>query len=113
LLPRHDDVDIVATSQAVVRHGKERVGVWRQVDSDDLRFLVDDVVDETRVLVAKAIVVLPPNMGGEEVVEGRDGTPPRDLPGRLEPLRVLVEHGVDDVDERLVAREKAVAAREE
>ena len=32
---------------------------------------------------------------------------------RLEPLRMLVEHGVDDVDERLVAVEEPMAAGEE
>jgi hypothetical protein len=35
---------------------------------------------------------------------------PRDLAAHLEPLGVLVEHRIDDVDEGLVAREQAVAA---
>ena len=39
--------------------------------------------------------------------------PPRDLAAHLQPLRVLVEHRVDDVDERLVAVEDAVPARQE
>ena len=49
----------------------------------------------------------------EHVVERRDRPPPGHVPGDLEPLRVLVEHRVDDVDERLVAVEDAVAAGEQ
>ena len=61
----------------------------------------------------EAVVVLPPDVRAEEVVERRDRAPPRDLPRHLQPLRVLVEHRVDDVDERLVAVEEAVPARQQ
>ena len=44
-----------------------------------------------------------------EAIGRRQGIVPRDL----QPLRVLVEHRVDDVDEGLVAVEEAVAAREQ
>ena len=62
LLAGHDDVDVVAAAQAVVGHREQRVGVRRQVDPDDLGLLVHDVVDEARVLVAEAVVVLPPDV---------------------------------------------------
>ena len=42
------------------------------------------------------------------IVERRDRPPPRDLCADLQPLGVLVEHRVDDVDERLVAVEEPV-----
>jgi hypothetical protein len=71
------------------------------------------VVDEAGVLVGEAVVVLAPDVGGEEVVERSDGGAPGDLFADLEPFGVLVEHGVDDVDEGFVAGEKAVAAGEE
>ena len=45
--------------------------------------------------------------------ERRDGRAPRQRARDLEPLRVLVEHRVDDVDERLVAREEPVAPGQE
>ena len=61
----------------------------------------------------EAVVVLAPDVRGEQVVERRDRPPPRDLARDLQPLRVLVEHRVDDVDERLVAVEQAVAAGEQ
>ena len=35
---------------------EQGVRVGRKVDPDDLRLLVDDVVDETRVLVREAVV---------------------------------------------------------
>ena len=58
----------------------------------------------------EAVVVLAPDVRRQQVVERRDGPAPRDLPGHLQPLRVLVEHRIDDVDEGLVAVEQPVAA---
>ena len=58
----------------------------------------------------KAVVVLPPDVRAEEVVERGDRPPPRNVVAHLQPLGVLVEHRIDDVDERLVAREEAVPA---
>ena len=110
LLAGDDDVDVVAAAQAVVGHREQRVGVRRQIDADDLGLLVDHVIDEARVLVAEAVVVLPPDVRGEQVVQRGDRPPPRDVPRDLQPLGVLVEHRVDDVDERLVAGEEAVPA---
>jgi len=53
-------------------------------------------------------------VGCKQVVEGGDGTPPRNfLLGYLEPLGVLVEHGVDDVDKGLVAGEEPVTPGKE
>ena len=49
----------------------------------------------------------------EQVVERGDRPPPRDRARHLQPLRVLVEHRVDDVDEGLVAVEQAVPAGQE
>ena len=60
------------------------------------------------ILVGEAVVVLLPHVRGQEVVEGRDLSPPGESERDLEPLGVLVEHGIDDVDEGLVAVEHAV-----
>ena len=113
LLARDDHVDVVPAAQAVVTDRQERVRVRWQVDADDVGLLVHHVVDEARVLVAEAVVVLPPDERREHVVERRDRPAPRDVAGDLEPLRVLVEHRIDDVDERFVAVEDAVAPGEE
>ena len=78
LLAGDDDVDVVAAAQAVVGDRQQRVGVGRQVDADDLGLLVDDVVDEAGVLVGEAVVVLPPDVRGQQVVERGDRPPPGD-----------------------------------
>ena len=113
LLARDHDIDVVAAAQAVIGHRKQAVGVRRQVDANDLGLLVDDVVDEPRILMAEPVVVLPPHVRTEEVVERSDRPTPRDVVARLQPLGVLVEHRIDDVNERLVAREEAVPARQQ
>ena len=113
LLAGHDDVHVVAAAQAVVGHRQERVRVGRQVDPDHVGLLVHHVVDEARVLVAEAVVVLAPDERAQDVVERGDRPPPRDVAGHLQPLRVLVEHRVDDVDEGLVAVEEAVPPGQE
>ena len=55
-------------------------------------------------------MVLAPHVRGEQVVERGDRHAPRDPARHLQPLGVLVEHRVDDVDERLVAVEQPVPA---
>ena len=105
-----DDVDIVAAAQAVIGHRKERVRVRRKINADDLCFLVYNVIDEPRVLVAESVVILPPDVGRQEIIERGDRAPPRYLVAHLQPLRMLIEHRVDDVDERLVAGKEPVPA---
>ena len=79
LLAGDDDVDVVPAAQAVIGDREQAVGVGRQVDPDDLGLLVDDVVDEARILVAEAVVVLPPDMARQQVVQRGDRPPPRDV----------------------------------
>src|SRR5665647_702443 len=52
----------------------------------------------SRVGVGETVVVLAPHVRGQQDVERGDRPTPRDLPGHLQPLGVLVEHRVDDVD---------------
>ena len=113
VLARHDHVDVVAAAQAVVGDREQRVRVRGQVDPGHLGLLVDHVVDEAGVLVGEAVVVLAPHVRGEQVVQRRDRPAPGQPLAGLEPLGVLVEHRVDDVDERLVAGEQAVPAGEQ
>ncbi|GCB44069.1 hypothetical protein SNL152K_1354 [Streptomyces sp. NL15-2K] len=110
LLAGHDDVDVVPAAQGVVGHGQQGVGVRRQIDPDHFRALVEDVVDETGVLVGEAVVVLAPHVRGQQVVEGGDRGAPGQAPRGAQPLDVLVGHRVDDVHERLVAGEQPVPA---
>jgi hypothetical protein len=52
-------------------------------------------------------------MQGAQVVQRRDPLAPRDLVAHRQPLGVLVEHRVDDVDEGFVTRELAVTPGEQ
>ncbi len=61
LFARDDHVDVIAAAQAMVGHGQKRVGIRRQINADDFGLLVDHVIDEAGVLVAEAVVVLPPD----------------------------------------------------
>ena len=57
LLAGHDHVHVVAAAQAVVGDREQAVRVRWEVDADDLGLLVDDVIDEARILVGEAVVV--------------------------------------------------------
>ena len=109
LLASHDDIDVVAAAQAMVGHRQQAVGVGRQVDAHHIGRLVGHMVHEAGVLVRQAVVVLPPDMRGEQNVQRCNGCTPRDLAADFQPLGMLVEHRIDDVDEGLVAREQAMA----
>ena len=107
------DVDVMAAAQTVVPDRQQAVGVRRKIDAHDGGLLVDHVVDEAGVLVGEAVMHLLPDVGCEKVVERRDLPPPRQLGGDLQPLGMLVEHGIDDVNECLIAIEQTVPAREQ
>ena len=79
VLARDHDVDVVAAAQAVVHHREQAVGVRRKVDPDHLGLLVDHVVDEPGVLVGEAVVVLPPDVRGQQDVQRGD----RPTPGQV------------------------------
>ena len=76
-------------------------------------FLFDHVIDEAGILMAEAVVILPPDVRGQQIIQRRDRPPPGNVRRDLQPLGVLVEHRIDDVDEGLVAGEEAVPAGEQ
>ena len=41
---------------------EQRVGVRRQIDANDVGLLVGDKIDEAGILMAEAVMVLPPDM---------------------------------------------------
>jgi hypothetical protein len=62
LLTGDDHVDVVATAQAMIGNGQQRVCIRRQVPPSHLGSLVGDVVDEAGILMRRAVVMLAPNM---------------------------------------------------
>ena len=113
MLAANHDIDVVQAAQAMIHGRQQAVGVGRKVDAHHLGLLVDDVVDESGVLVREAVVILPPDVGGQQVVERGDAAPPRQFRTHLQPLGMLGEHRIDDADERLVAVEQPVPAGEQ
>ena len=82
-------------------------------DAHDVGLLVDDVVEEAGILVREAVVILLPDMGGEQIVQRGDRPPPGQLRGDLQPLGVLAEHGVDDANKGLITVEQPVPSGEQ
>ena len=110
----NDDIDVVGAAKAMVGDRQQRVGVGRQVDARDRRPLVGHQIDEPRILMREPVVVLPPDGGRQQDVLGRDrGTPRHVVLADVQPLGVLVEHGIDDVRKRLVGVEEPVTPREQ
>ena len=108
MLAGDHDIDVVAAAQAMVGHRQQAVRIGREVDPNDVGLLVDDMVDEARVLVCEAVVVLLPDVRSQQVIQRGDGSAPRQLTRHLQPFGVLTEHRIDDADEGFVAVEQAV-----
>src|SRR5450830_941819 len=71
------------------------------------------MVDEARVLMSKTVMHLLPDMRRKQVIKRRYFSPPRQFRGDLQPLGMLVEHRVDDMNERLVAVEDPMPPSEQ
>jgi hypothetical protein len=63
----------------VIGDPQQRVGVRWEIDADDVGLLVGDEIDEARILMAEAVMVLAPDMRGQEIVERGDRPPPGKL----------------------------------
>ena len=68
----HHHVDVMPAAQAVIEDRQQTIGVGRQVNAHDVGLLVDDVVEEAGILVREAVVILLPDVGGEQIVQRRD-----------------------------------------
>ena len=104
----HHHVDVMPAAQAVIEDRQQTIGVGRQINAHDIGLLVDHVVEETGILVREAVVILLPDVGGEQIVQRRDLPAPGQFQRYLQPLGVLAEHRVDDANEGLVAVEQPV-----
>ena len=69
LLVGHDDVDVIAAAQAMIRHAQQTVGIGRKIDAHNVRALVGDDIEKARVLMSKAVVILPPDQRSDQQVD--------------------------------------------
>ena len=63
--------------------------------------------------MSEAVVILPPDVRSQKIIQRSDGTPPRDVTCGLEPFGMLIEHRIHDVDKALVAGEEPMTAGEQ
>ena len=110
LLVGNDDVDVVGAAETMICDREESVSVRWEVDSHDFWALVCDNIEETRILMGEAVVVLSPDGSCEKDVEGGDLDTPFDFIALLNPFAVLVDHRVDDVNEGFVTVEKTMSS---
>ena len=61
LLAGNDQVDVVPASQTVIGNRQQAIGVRRQIDANDIGALIRNMIDESRVLMGKPVVILPPH----------------------------------------------------
>ena len=76
LLAGDDQIDVVAAAQAMIGDRQQAVRIGRQIDAHDVGLLVGDMIDEAGILVGKAVVILAPDMRGQQIVERRDRLAP-------------------------------------
>ncbi len=65
---RDNDIDVMSAAQAVVHDRQRQFASGGQVNPYDFGPLVDDMVDETGILVGEAVVILALDMRGKQVV---------------------------------------------
>ncbi len=82
LLSGHDHVDVIAAAQAMIGHRQQAVGVGRKIDAHDVGFLVDHMIDEAGILMAESVVILPPHVRREQVIERRNRAGAREWSGK-------------------------------
>mmetsp|Transcript_9301 Transcript_9301/g.14001 ORF Transcript_9301/g.14001 Transcript_9301/m.14001 type:complete len:227 (+) Transcript_9301:668-1348(+) len=85
-----------------MHNGEQTIGIGWEVASHDLRLLVYHVIDEPWILMCETVVILPPYMAREQNVQTAEVVSPRNILAHFEPLGMLIEHGRNNVDERLV-----------
>ena len=68
MFTRDHDIDVMAAAQAVIHHRQEAICIRRKINAHDIGFFVHDMIDETGVLMRESVVILPPDMRGQQIV---------------------------------------------
>ena len=108
VLARNHHIDVIPAAQAVIEDRQQAIGVGRQINAHDVGLLVDHVIEESRILMREAVVILLPHVRGEQIIQRRDLPAPGQFQRDLQPLGMLAEHRVDDANEGLIAVEQPV-----
>jgi len=109
---RDDHIHIIPATQAVIRYGQKRVASGG--DKHGLcPPLVHYVVDEPGVLMREHVVILPPDVRCQQVVQRSNRTSPRNVALTFSHLACWLNMESTNVNECFIAREKIHAARSE
>jgi len=71
------------------------------------------MVEEAGVLMRESIVILAPHMRTQQVIQRCDLAAPNQAGRDLQPFGVLIEHRIDDVNERFIAIEETMPSGQE
>ena len=94
----------------MIGHREQRVGIGRKINANDFCLFVHDVIDKPGVMMAEAIMVLTPDVRTQKIIQRGDGPAPGNVSRHFQPFRVLVKHGIDDMDKGFVTVEKSMTA---
>src|ERR1700757_335061 len=61
LFVRDNDVDVVFGSQAMIGYRQQTIGIWWEIDARNRGAFIEYYIQEVRILVRKAIVILAPH----------------------------------------------------
>src|ERR1700722_20432756 len=97
----------------MIGHAEQAIGVGRQIDANHIGAFVRNDIEKSRILMSEAVVILSPDERRDQNIDRRYGRAPVEFFFRFfQPLGVLVEHGIDDVNEGLVAGAKSMTPSE-
>lgn len=95
-------------------HGAQHtIGIWWEVDAHNFGRLVAYDIEESGILVSEPVVILSPDCRGKEDIEGGNCLSPGNFFTLLEPLGVLVDHRVNDVNEWLVTVDETMTTAQQ
>jgi len=109
----YDYVYIVLTSDTVIEAGKQTVSVWWQIHTNNICFFVSDVIEESRILMCKSVVVLLPYVGCKKKVQRSDLLSPWKFGCNFQPFCMLSSHRVYYTDKCFVRSEESMTTCQE
>jgi hypothetical protein len=68
----------------------------------NLGLFVDNGVNKIGILVCETVVILPPDVRGQQVIQQGDLPPSWEAQSGFQPLCMLVEHRINNVNECLI-----------
>ena len=104
-------IDIVPAAQTMIKNRKQAVGIGRKINAHYIRFLIDNMVEETGILMCESVVILLPDMRGKQIIQRSNFSSPGQFQCNFQPFGMLAEHGINNTDESFITIEKPMPVR--